>query len=68
VCNTSAGDRRHLIMILPARFAATSYLRQFLPLEKRRHGTLGYRSPGEFEEARKIVLSRCCPLLGAGAG
>ena len=36
VRNTSEGDRRHLIMILPARFAATSYLRRFLPLEKLR--------------------------------
>ena len=41
VCNTSEGDRRHLIMMLPARFAATSYLRRFLPLENRPHETFG---------------------------
>jgi hypothetical protein len=51
VCNTSAGDRRHLIMILPARFAATSYLRQFLPLENMPHSALGMMSPAGYEQA-----------------
>lgn len=51
MCNASAGDRRHLIMILPARFAATSYLRQFLPLENMPHSALGMMSPAGYEQA-----------------
>jgi hypothetical protein len=45
--NTSAGDRKHLIMLLPERFAATSYLRWFLPLENRPHRTLSQLPPAQ---------------------
>jgi len=45
VCNTSEGDRRRFIMMLPARFAATSYLRRFLPLENRPHQGIAQRVP-----------------------
>jgi hypothetical protein len=71
VCNTSEGDRRHLIMMLPARFAETSYLRRFLPLENSPHQGIAQRVPDNDPDASRATVTdvdrqhiRRKPVLG----